>query len=203
MLLAAVSAFAVVLGSVAHDGTQQTEASIANGGSGSPAGIVAASEPTATATPTVSASPTPVVTESEVQETSTVPYTAVTVEDGSLDVGQSVVTSSGADGQKVTTFVVKYIDGVEVSRSFAREEVTVQPINEVTANGTRVPAPPPAAADTACDPNYDGVCVPVSSDVDCAGGSGNGPAYVNGPVRIIGSDIYDLDRDGDGIACDA
>jgi hypothetical protein len=57
--------------------------------------------------------------------------------------------------------------------------------------------------ESACDPNYGGGCVPVASDVDCAGGSGNGPAYVQGPVTVIGSDIYDLDRDGDGIGCDA
>jgi hypothetical protein len=53
-----------------------------------------------------------------------------------------------------------------------------------------------------CDPNYAGACVPIASDVDCAGGSGNGPAYVAGPVRVIGRDIYDLDRDGDGIGCE-
>lgn len=53
-----------------------------------------------------------------------------------------------------------------------------------------------------CDPNYSGACVPIASDVDCAGGSGNGPAYVRGPVRVIGRDIYGLDRDGDGIGCD-
>lgn len=52
-----------------------------------------------------------------------------------------------------------------------------------------------------CDPNYD-PCVPIASDVDCAGGSGNGPAYVQGPVRVIGSDIYGLDRDNDGIGCE-
>ena len=52
-----------------------------------------------------------------------------------------------------------------------------------------------------CDPNYD-PCVPVASDVDCAGGRGNGPAYVRGPVTVIGTDIYGLDRDGDGIGCD-
>ncbi|WBU65198.1 hypothetical protein [Paracoccus aerodenitrificans] len=49
-----------------------------------------------------------------------------------------------------------------------------------------------------CDPNYEGACVPVASDVDCAGGSGNGPAYVRGPVYVVGRDVYDLDRDGDG-----
>ena len=52
-----------------------------------------------------------------------------------------------------------------------------------------------------CDPNYT-PCVPIASDVDCAGGSGNGPAYVEGPVRVIGTDIYGLDRDGDGIGCE-
>lgn len=50
-----------------------------------------------------------------------------------------------------------------------------------------------------CDPNYTG-CVPIASDVDCAGGSGNGPEYT-GRVNVIGRDIYDLDRDGDGVAC--
>ena len=54
-----------------------------------------------------------------------------------------------------------------------------------------------------CDSNYSGACVPVASDVDCEGGSGNGPAYVRGPVYVVGVDIYDLDRDGDGVACES
>lgn len=53
-----------------------------------------------------------------------------------------------------------------------------------------------------CNPNYTGACVPVAADVDCADGSGNGPAYVEGPVYIIGSDVYGLDRDKDGVACE-
>ena len=52
-----------------------------------------------------------------------------------------------------------------------------------------------------CDPNYSG-CVPIASDVDCADGGGNGPAYVKGPIRVLGKDIYGLDRDGDGVACE-
>ncbi len=56
-------------------------------------------------------------------------------------------------------------------------------------------------ASSGCDPNYT-PCVPIASDVDCAGGSGNGPAYVQGPVRVVGVDIYDLDRDGNGIGCE-
>lgn len=65
----------------------------------------------------------------------------------------------------------------------------------------KAPAAKPAPTRNGCDPNYSG-CVPIDSDVDCAGGSGNGPSYASGPVRAIGSDIYGLDRDGDGIACE-
>ena len=62
------------------------------------------------------------------------------------------------------------------------------------------PAPAPPTPGGGCDPNYSG-CVPIDSDVDCAGGSGNGPSYT-GYVRVLGNDIYDLDRDGDGEACE-
>lgn len=59
----------------------------------------------------------------------------------------------------------------------------------------------PAPEETSgCDPNYSG-CVPVASDVDCEGGSGDGPAYT-GVVTVTGSDIYDLDSDSDGTACE-
>jgi hypothetical protein len=81
---------------------------------------------------------------------------------------------------------------------------TVPPTTVPPPTTTAPPPPPPttraAAPSSACDPNYSG-CVPVASDVDCAGGSGNGPAYT-GQVNVIGTDIYDLDRDGDGIACE-
>ncbi|WP_198940676.1 hypothetical protein [Micromonospora sp. CB01531] len=66
---------------------------------------------------------------------------------------------------------------------------------------TSAPRTTKPATTRKCDPNYSG-CVPIASDVDCAGGSGNGPAYVQGPVRVIATDIYRLDADGDGIACD-
>lgn len=46
---------------------------------------------------------------------------------------------------------------------------------------------------SSCDSNYSGACVPIDSDADCAGGSGNGPSYVSGPVTVIGDDVYGLD----------
>jgi endonuclease YncB( thermonuclease family) len=67
------------------------------------------------------------------------------------------------------------------------------------------PAPAPAPAPTpAPPPDCQGYspCLPPGPDVDCAGGSGDGPRYVDGPVSVTGSDPYDLDRDGDGVGCD-
>ena len=60
--------------------------------------------------------------------------------------------------------------------------------------------PPPAARSGGCHPSYT-PCVPIASDVDCAGGEGDGPEYV-GFVTVIGYDEYDLDRDGDGVGCE-
>jgi hypothetical protein len=58
-----------------------------------------------------------------------------------------------------------------------------------------------ARAAANCTPGYS-PCIPPGSDVDCAGGSGNGPRYVDGPIYVTGSDPYDLDRVGDGVACE-
>ncbi|MCD5309803.1 hypothetical protein [Kineosporia babensis] len=54
-----------------------------------------------------------------------------------------------------------------------------------------------------CDPNYAGSCVPIASDVDCLSSGGDGPAYLAVPARVVGRDIYNLDSDGDGWACES
>ena len=52
-----------------------------------------------------------------------------------------------------------------------------------------------------CEPGYS-PCLAPASDYDCAGGGGDGPKYVQGPVRVTGSDPYRLDGDGDGWGCE-
>ena len=181
----------------------------ANAALGGPGSDTTSSGPSTDAKPFVSAqtekptpSPKPTTFE-EVEESTVVPFERTTADDPQLDVGQTAITTAGVDGTKVTTYRVTYVDGVEVSREVVGEIVTVAPVNEVTSNGTRQPAPVPLVQPAAqCHASYAGVCVPIASDVDCAGGSGNGPAYVRGPLQVVGPDVYDLDRDGDGIACD-
>ena len=65
------------------------------------------------------------------------------------------------------------------------------------------PAPKPAPAPSTCDPNYAGQCLKDGiGDYDCSSGSGNGPNYVYGTVRVVGSDPFGLDRDNDGLGCE-
>ena len=151
-----------------------------------------------------------------ISEKVVIPYSTTSVDDPALLVGVRTIRSSGRTGVKTVTWLVRTRGGVEVGRSVSGEQVTTPAVDEVVAVGTAVAAPPPTEKTTAppapipspkaetseCDPNYAGACVPIARDVDCAGGKGDGPAYVRGPVQVIGDDHYRLDDDGDGIACE-
>ena len=41
-------------------------------------------------------------------------------------------------------------------------------------------------------------------DYDCYGGSGNGPNYTppGATIKVVGVDVFGLDRDHDGYGCD-
>jgi uncharacterized protein YabE (DUF348 family) len=137
------------------------------------------------------------VVKKTVTTTKKIAFSTRTVKDGSLAKGKKRTMSHGLAGVRTLTYEVTLTDGKQTAKKLVKSEVTRKPVAQVIAVGTQA-APPKSQ----CDPNYSGACVPIASDVDCEGGSGNGPAYVDGPVTVIGDDIYDLDRDGDGTACD-
>lgn len=154
-----------------------------------------------TATP--KPSPTPTATTRDEKVTEPIVFEQTTVEDPAIARGQTQITTAGQNGEKTLTYRVKLVDGKEVSRELVSEVVTRQPIAQVTSVGTYDPPPPPPAPEASgCDSNYADACVPIASDVDCAWGTGDGPAYFDGVARVVGSDVYDLDRDNDGYACE-
>jgi hypothetical protein len=63
------------------------------------------------------------------------------------------------------------------------------------------PVPPDAGGSGDDCQGYD-PCLPPGDDVDCGGGSGNGPRYVDGQVYVNGSDPYGLDSNYDGVGCE-
>ncbi|MFP3961119.1 G5 domain-containing protein [Actinomadura fulvescens] len=152
----------------------------------------------ASTTPPTAASATPKATPSTetrtVTETEPISFKTRRVQDPTLAEGVTKVRTRGIPGVKKLTFHVTFANGAQVTKKLIGAAVTKRPVTKVLIVGTKQASQ--------CDPNYSGACVPIASDVDCAGGSGDGPAYVDGPVRVIGTDVYDLDRDGDGVACD-
>ena len=152
---------------------------------------------TTTATPSVtpSAAETPPKVEKRIiTRIRSIPFRTRRVNDPSLTKGTTRVRIRGVMGRKILTYQITLTDGVRTGRRLLSKVVARKPVTRVIAVGTK--------ESSRCDPNYS-PCVPIASDVDCAGGSGNGPAYVQGPVRVIGTDIYGLDADGDGIGCES
>lgn len=143
-----------------------------------------------------------------------VTYDTKKIDDDTLEKGETKIKTKGVEGKKETVFRISQYEPSgceEDKREKVSESISKEPTTEITLVGTYVapepvaPRPAPSAQQQTprsnCDPNYSG-CVPIASDVDCGGGSGNGPAYVYGSVRVIGSDIYDLDSDSDGYGCE-
>lgn len=93
-----------------------------------------------------------------------------------------------------TAFVLDHNGNIVHSLGYVPPTTTTNATTTTTA-----PVAPESSSE--CHPSYTGACVPIASDVDCRGGSGNGPEYV-GRVTVVGPDEYDLDRDGDGIGCE-
>jgi hypothetical protein len=109
----------------------------------------------------------------------------------------------------LTTTSSSTTTSTSVTTTSSTTSTTVRSTAAPTTEAPRATEPPRTSTPTTaaraanCHPSYAGACVPVAPDVDCAGGSGNGPAYVSAKgFRVIGPDVYDLDRDGDGIACE-
>jgi hypothetical protein len=117
---------------------------------------------------------------------------------------------------------------VEPATTTTTEAPTTTTVEPVTTTTTAAPAPPPPTTSTTarkaaarpatttttakppaqskqCHPSYKGTCIPPDvSDADCAGGSGNGPWYVyEKDISVVGSDVFGLDADHDGIGCES
>jgi resuscitation-promoting factor RpfB len=153
---------------------------------------------TASATPSATlstpAQAPPVIKKRIVTSRRAIPFKTMRVNDSTLSKGSTRVRSHGVRGVEILTYKVTFRNGIQVRKELVRKVIVRAPITRVIAVGTK--------ETQQCDPNYSGACVPIASDVDCAGGSGNGPAYVQGPVQVVGTDIYGLDSDGDGIGCE-
>jgi hypothetical protein len=99
----------------------------------------------------------------------------------------------------------RYAAGTVIAQS-RKAGAGVLPDTTITVVVAKAPPPPPPTAPPRdCHPSYPNVCLrPDASDYDCEGGSGNGPYYVAGPLRVLPPDPFELDgNDNDGWGCES
>ena len=96
---------------------------------------------------------------------------------------------------------------VALQRKVTTQQAELRRAREATATATAAATSARSASSSTsgsgCSSGYTGACLKEGvGDYDCAGGSGDGPNYT-GTVSVVGYDEFDLDRDGDGVACDS
>jgi hypothetical protein len=143
--------------------------------------------------------------------------TAAVLDSDTAKVGVTLKTVDeyACDNRVLRTFkgawTVDFVGGAPLLDGAAISETgtTQLPSNCPPPPPPAVSAPPPTsseppASSSNCDPSYPDQCLQDGiGDYDCAGGSGNGPNYVSGPVTVTGSDPFGLDADGDGVGCES
>jgi PASTA domain len=177
-------------------------------GCGDPGDVVAASDPAPT-----TASTAPRTTATTRPATTAAPTTTPRVEVPRLT-GMSLagarrrLTAAGLELRVGYRRTARVAAGTVISQSH-RIGAGVAPSSVITLVIAKALPPPPTTQPPAtaparsCDPSYPGVCLdPTAEDYDCAGGSGNGPRYVQGPVQVRPPDPFDLDSNGDGVGCE-
>jgi G5 domain len=104
-----------------------------------------------------------------------IPFKTLRVNDSTLSKGSTKVRNPGARGVETLTYKVTFRNGIQTHKELVRKVIVRAPVTRVIAVGIK--------ETQQCDPNYSGACVPIASDVDCAGGSGNGPPTFKDPFR--------------------
>lgn len=122
--------------------------------------------------------------------------------------GQAALTRAGFKVNIVEKVVSSGSNNVVLSQTpsgtdqAAPGSVVQLVVSNVVAPPPPPPSPTPVPLASNCTTGYR-PCLTPAPDYDCAGGSGDGPRYAYGPIYITGSDPYDLDNDGDGVACES
>ena len=105
-----------------------------------------------------------------------------------IDKGLAVARYDSRDGYGAHTREQQYVGADNVAADFSCQSSEPVPGADRSAAAAR-------HRPAGCHPNYAGACLPIVDDVNCGS--------VPNPVTVVGPDPYRLDRDNDGIGCEA
>jgi hypothetical protein len=113
-----------------------------------------------------------------------------------------------ADGVAIWTRAGETAEGLDaLCRQMVLEDASaVEDMRDELADAGATEADVAAGASTTlapgCHGSYGG-CLPIVTDIDCVRDrGGDGPVYQGLSVLVLGHDEYEIDRDGDGLACE-
>lgn len=104
--------------------------------------------------------------------TESISFTTDEVDDDTLDLGEQRITRAGVDGERTKIYTAMLIDGREQDRELLSDKVTLEPVTELIAIGTREPEPEP---EPESESERDATPAPAS-EPEPAGSSGPAPA---------------------------
>lgn len=116
---------------------------------------------------TIAPESVPVVETKEEKVDEDIPFQKTTKNDPTLEEGKTEVIQKGVDGVKEFVYTVTYTGGKETDRKLSSENITQEPIEEISAIGTKSPQPvytAPASCGADYYLNVDGNCVHRPSD---------------------------------------
>ena len=124
---------------------------------------------------------TDTVTYSIMTESTAIPYKTKYVETDKLYVGNSRTSQYGINGESITEYEIKYVNGVEVSKTKVRTYVSREAQNQIIEKGTKVYVPP---APPVSKPN------PGTSGITNVKGDANGGTFVGGDGKTYKYSYY-------------
>ena len=72
-----------------------------------------------------------------IDETVVIEHETETKQDDSMYNDEKVVEQAGADGEKIVTTQINYVNGMEASRTVLNEQVVTEPVTEIVRVGTK------------------------------------------------------------------
>lgn len=132
--------------------------------------------------------------EAEIIETKTelvtqrVDFQSSTQNDPTLVAGKSVIATQGVPGERTVTYEITLRNGIETSRRQVSDEITRQPVNQVTRIGTKKEVPKPSAS-SSCSGGY------INTYGNCVPSPGSNPSGASAKCRD-GTYSYSQSRRG-------
>ncbi len=122
------------------------------------------------------------VTKTEIKK-EVIPFDSVEQDDSSIALGEKRISVAGVNGERTITYNVTYVNNAETERVEVKNEVTIEPVAQITLVGTYVyVAPAQSSATTSYSTTSGGRTGAICNDGSSSTATGSGACSHHGGV---------------------